>query len=189
MTTLVESSQKKYWKNDKILLIMQETGLNALQLAEAVGISRSTLSHILAHRNKPSFEVLSKINDWNPKYSFDWFSKETPEELEKITQLTENQKYGHPKGRNESVLGLNEKVSTAKSPATNEPRGPQIRTERPEMKAVVQAESSKQRKAVMITIYYDDNTHQIISLDPKLNNLLGNLSNLTNIESLKATAP
>lgn len=180
MNTLVEAPHKKFWKNDKILLIMHETGLNALQLAEQVGISRSTLSHILAHRNKPSYEVLDKIKAWNPKYGFDWFSSETKEEVEKIKQLTDNQKYGGQKIKTEAALDFNEKSTSVRSTATTDSRSLQNRVEvKPMTPSVTVVEPPKQRKAIMVQIYYDDNTTQMIALDSKLNQLLGGMESKT----------
>lgn len=56
----------------RIRKIMSEEGINASQLAEKIGIQRSTLSHILSGRNKPSLDVITKILDVFPSVSADW---------------------------------------------------------------------------------------------------------------------
>lgn len=48
----------------------QEITLNAF--AQEIGVNRSTVSHILTGRNKPSVEVLQKILKRFPALSSDW---------------------------------------------------------------------------------------------------------------------
>lgn len=172
------SSEYKYLRNDKIRLILHESGLNALQLAQKIDVSRSTLSHILAYRNKPSHEILERIMRWNPKYSFDWFSRATPEELQLMKELADNQGYGQQKARLDTAPELNERKPLDRIPVLNDSRGTQHSRPTPRLAPEVAAAlpttvtKTKPRKAIMITIHYDDNTTQMIHVDPKLNQLL-----------------
>ena len=45
----------------RIISIMNAENMNATQFAEAIGIQRAAMSHILSGRNNPSAEVLAKI--------------------------------------------------------------------------------------------------------------------------------
>ena len=47
---------------DRIAQIMQKEAMTAGQFAEKIGISPSSLSHILSGRNNPSLEVVTKIH-------------------------------------------------------------------------------------------------------------------------------
>ena len=47
---------------DRIIKIMQKEEMSAVQFAEKIEISPSSLSHILNGRNKPSLEVVMKIH-------------------------------------------------------------------------------------------------------------------------------
>lgn len=51
---------------------MENYGLNASQLAETIGIQRSTLSHILSGRNKPSLDVVQRILMSFPEIQAAW---------------------------------------------------------------------------------------------------------------------
>jgi transcriptional regulator with XRE-family HTH domain len=62
---------------------MEEEGINASQLAEKLGIQRSTLSHILAGRNNPSLDVVYKILDAFPDISAEWLLKGGDEDVYK----------------------------------------------------------------------------------------------------------
>ena len=43
--------------------LMKEHQLNASSLADKIGVQRSSLSHILSKRNKPSLDFILKINE------------------------------------------------------------------------------------------------------------------------------
>ncbi len=57
---------------ERIGQIMQYKGLNASQFAEAIGIQRAALSHIMSGRNNPSLDVVSKILDVFKEINPDW---------------------------------------------------------------------------------------------------------------------
>jgi transcriptional regulator with XRE-family HTH domain len=52
--------------------IIEEQGLSLNAFAQEIGVNRSTVSHILTGRNKPSVEVLQKILKRFPDLSSDW---------------------------------------------------------------------------------------------------------------------
>ncbi len=60
--------------------LMQANELNAAAFAERIGIQRSSMSHILTKRNKPSLDIILKINEAFEEVSLDWLllDKETP---------------------------------------------------------------------------------------------------------------
>ena len=47
---------------ERITQIIQKEGMTAAQFAEKIGISPSSLSHILGGRNNPSLDVVTKIH-------------------------------------------------------------------------------------------------------------------------------
>lgn len=46
---------------DRILELMETHALGPSQLADVLGVPRSTLSHLLSGRNKPSLDIIMKI--------------------------------------------------------------------------------------------------------------------------------
>ena len=54
---------------EKLLDLMKNEGLKPSQLAETLGINPAGISHILAGRNKPGFDLLQKILPGNPTQS------------------------------------------------------------------------------------------------------------------------
>ncbi len=57
---------------DRIQRIMTKEGLQPTRFAEMVGVQRSSISHILSGRNKPSFDMIQGILKSFPKISADW---------------------------------------------------------------------------------------------------------------------
>ena len=57
---------------EKLLELMKREGLKPSQLAEMLGINPAGISHILAGRNKPGFDLLQKILRRFPQINPDW---------------------------------------------------------------------------------------------------------------------
>ncbi|SET32187.1 helix-turn-helix domain-containing protein [Hymenobacter actinosclerus] len=57
---------------DRIQELLQVRELSASQFADAIGVSRPVMSHILSGRNKPSLEVVQKIIAAFPDLSISW---------------------------------------------------------------------------------------------------------------------
>ena len=62
---------------------MEEHQLNASSLADKIGVQRSSLSHILSKRNKPSLDFILKINKNFKKIDLNWllFGKSSLENI------------------------------------------------------------------------------------------------------------
>ena len=87
---------------EKLLDLMKNEGLKPSQLAELLGINPAGISHILAGRNKPSFELLQKILRRFPRINPDWLL------------LDSNQIY-----RSETTNRISE-IPSGKTPAGND---------------------------------------------------------------------
>lgn len=57
---------------EKLLDLMKSEGLRSSQLAEMLEINPAGISHILAGRNKPGFDLLQKILRRFPQINPDW---------------------------------------------------------------------------------------------------------------------
>ena len=57
---------------ERIRQIMEKEKLSASKFAEAIGVQRSNISHILSGRNKPSLELINKILDRFQDLNTDW---------------------------------------------------------------------------------------------------------------------
>ena len=59
----------------RIKTLMDQHELNASSFAETIGVQRSSISHVLSGRNKPSLEFLAKIETAFNEVSFEWLLK------------------------------------------------------------------------------------------------------------------
>ena len=57
---------------DRIEKIMEMEQLSASKFADAIGVQRSNISHVLSGRNKPSLELVNKILDRFQQINADW---------------------------------------------------------------------------------------------------------------------
>lgn len=57
---------------ERLLRILAEYDLNSSRLAEKMGIQRSGISHIMAGRNKPSYDFLVSIIELFPEINANW---------------------------------------------------------------------------------------------------------------------
>ena len=89
----------------RIIQILEEQQLSSSAFADTIGVQRSSISHVLSGRNKPSLEFIIKTVRAFPAYSTDWllFGKsseppatylttidETPSSTAKETAFTDN---------------------------------------------------------------------------------------------------
>ena len=56
----------------RIISIMNDANMNATQFAEAIGIQRAAMSHIMGGRNNPSADVMDKIVKRFPSINAGW---------------------------------------------------------------------------------------------------------------------
>lgn len=56
----------------RLEIILEYYGLNASSFADKIGVQRSSLSHLLSGRNKPSLDFILKILDVFPEVDLYW---------------------------------------------------------------------------------------------------------------------
>lgn len=94
----------------RLELLLDYYGLNASAFADKIGVQRSSLSHLLSGRNKPSLDFVLKILEFFPEVDLYWilngkgsFPKNTnenenqisaPKEISNPTPILKNQMTG-----------------------------------------------------------------------------------------------
>jgi len=80
----------------RLEIILEYYGVNASAFADKIGVQRSSLSHLLSGRNKPSLDFILKILDVYPEIDLYWIlngkgsfpkSNSKPTESERITNI------------------------------------------------------------------------------------------------------
>lgn len=62
--------------NDKIKQILIDKNLTPSYFADEIGVQRSSISHILSGRNRPSFDIIQKIIRRFPELGYEWIMEE-----------------------------------------------------------------------------------------------------------------
>lgn len=57
---------------DRILLILKTKNISASQFADEIGVQRSSISHLLSERNKPSLDFIKKVLNRYPNIQTEW---------------------------------------------------------------------------------------------------------------------
>lgn len=58
--------------NERFTKILEYSGFTASEFADEIDVQRSSISHIISGRNKPSLEFIVKIKNRFPEISWDW---------------------------------------------------------------------------------------------------------------------
>lgn len=118
---------------DRFRYIMKINQLSASAFADEIGVQRSSVSHVLSGRNKPSLEFIQKVLKRYPKVDGNWLiSGSTQIDKEKV------------------VLDIEE---SSKAEALNSDK----KEENPSQKS---ASNDNSRSIQRILVFYNDNTFE-----------------------------
>ena len=74
---------------ERILEILKIKNLSPAQFADLIGVQRSSISHLISGRNKPSLEFIQRILKTFPEINTEWMlSGKGPEMNQKIISMT-----------------------------------------------------------------------------------------------------
>lgn len=57
---------------DRLRTLLDEENLSPSQFSEILGVNRSAVSHLVNNRNKPGYDIITKIRSHFPDWDFDW---------------------------------------------------------------------------------------------------------------------
>lgn len=73
----------------RLEILMEHFGMNASSFADKIGVQRSSISHLLSGRNKPSLDFVMKILDIFPEVNLYWILNGKGNLLKEETNLEE----------------------------------------------------------------------------------------------------
>ena len=150
--------QKRYMTiNDKIKQILIERNFTPSYFADEIGVQRSSISHILSGRNRPSFDIIQKIIRRFPELGYEWI-------------MEEDTQYAQPQPGNRYVSQGSAAVSSIKGQDFSGPRSSatptngSFRSTRQEVQIDDELGTSSNlsatRKVERILMFYDDGSFQ-----------------------------
>ena len=110
--------------SERLSLVIKHFGLTASSFAERIGVQRSSISHLLSGRNKPSLDFVLKILNEFPEVGLYWLmngtgtfpKKEVQNEKKQFqTREIETPIKNEPKSKIDSIASLSEKNHTGDS--------------------------------------------------------------------------
>jgi transcriptional regulator with XRE-family HTH domain len=128
---------------ERILEILKIKNLSPAQFADLIDVQRSSISHLIAGRNKPSLEFVQKILKTFPEINTDWLLSGKGPVLDREVNL--NEELNHPPD-----LFNQEKVEEEKIVELKKPDSEKI-----QRKKLIEPEGKKIEKIVCL---YKDNT-------------------------------
>ena len=143
---------------ERIAQIVQKEGMTAAQFADKIGISPSSLSHILSGRNNPSLEVVMKIHKACDYISLDWLLYGEGE-METDVDSDNNGSFPGPLFDENSLFASNgtNVPEYRKEIASETP----VNTPKEIVKQEIRYIEKPQRKITEIRIFFDDNTFEL----------------------------
>ena len=84
--------------NDKIKQILIEKNVTPSYFADEIGVQRSSISHILSGRNRPSFDIIQKIIRRFPELGYEWIMEEDNHQSANASTLLTPPRYSSPNG-------------------------------------------------------------------------------------------
>jgi transcriptional regulator with XRE-family HTH domain len=96
---------------DRILGLLKEKSMSASQFADEIGVLRSSVSHIISGRNKPSLEFVMKILKRFPDVDSNWLLFGTePVAASKVPDLENQRSRQEDSSLNEEDVPQYEKI-------------------------------------------------------------------------------
>lgn len=94
---------------DRLLAFLDYEKLSPARFADAIAVQRSSISHILSGRNKPSFDFIQKTLEAFPYLNADWFLTGNGPMLKEKDELQNDLFSGLPErqaGRDSNNIGI-----------------------------------------------------------------------------------
>lgn len=111
--------------NDKIKQILIDKNLSPSYFADEIGVQRSSISHILSGRNRPSFDIIQKIIRRFPDLGYEWIMEEENQPL--------SQPVYNSRGMNRPVAERTDRIPSGQPSVSYATQPSGIRTQRTEI--------------------------------------------------------
>jgi len=144
---------------DRVKKIIELKGLNPSYFADHIGISRSSLNHVLNGRNNPSLELVKKIREKYPDISYDWLISESGP-----MSCLERQIIYPLFDMDESVPEKKATKSESKEEIALKPPAETVKP--PDLDGII-TEKKVGKRILKTIILYSDNTFESLSPDKK----------------------
>lgn len=135
--------------NDKIKQILVDKSISPSHFADEIGVQRSSISHILAGRNRPSLDIVQKIIRRYPDLGMEWILEDEGV-IEAVSNPTPNLTRNRFENSPETPAKRNGLESPVRKESTVDPIHVNPRD--------IQSQPSTDKAVERILIFYTDGT-------------------------------
>ena len=162
--------------NTRLEQFIAAENISKAEFADNIGVARASVSHILAGRNKPSYDFITGLMQRYPRLNMEWLlagkGKMYKESDTSSAVIAAGQPVAPSAVQEESVPAFPDLFTAVEENAATTPREsnifgpdavPDANTELPDGEAHSPSALQSivnQRKIVKIVVFYDDNTYQ-----------------------------
>jgi transcriptional regulator with XRE-family HTH domain len=152
---------------DRLVALLKSEGINPTRFAERIGVQRSSMSHILSGRNKPSYDFIVKILENFPAVNPDWllrgkglmYKNDAPQQPGLFDSLNSRTYVPSEIPTSESTQDINEsEVASVNSTLGNRSSGTIVNN--------IKNEINRIKNIDKIVIFYSDKTFAEYHPDP-----------------------
>lgn len=147
--------------------LMEMLNMTPTQFANAIGVQRATLQHILSGRNEPSLKIIMAIHNSFPDVELEWLLNG------KGTAIPGLQQKNEPDQDYPLLPGMESAFFPAKSPGNqkfsnlsdqNEPAKTRKKRNNKDIKSTFDTPNALQTKAIKeVVVFFEDGTYQKFS--------------------------
>ena len=146
---------------EKLQALLKSEGLKSSQLAEILEINPAGISHILAGRNRPGFDLLQKILRRFPQINPDWLLLDSEQMYRDSATSTSRVKTSAADAVEPTLSGLFASVDSNSDPSSKRPTVSSAPIESPAMTAPQSephATNESNKEVERIVVLYTDGT-------------------------------
>ena len=157
---------------DRLIRLLDSEQLTASKFADKIGVQRSSVSHVLSGRNKPSFDFVQKTLLAFPEVNADWLMLGKGTMITGVPDSAGATLFDRPEEPDQ--LGLDEKEDLVSEPAVDGAQTTSVEisqsTDIHHSEGPVDDDSNgtetkiPEKRVVRVMMFYEDNTFQ--SFDP-----------------------
>jgi len=164
---------------ERFTKVIEYSEMTPAEFAEEIGVQRSSISHIISGRNKPSLDFITKIKTAFPDFEWDWLitgegemlisKKEPGPVVEEKPEIIEKKKPSLPdlfsliNDENFGITESEDKVEKQKlrESNTSEPIPEKtILSDSQPLENSIQKQDSKKKNVKRIVFFYEDGTFE-----------------------------
>lgn len=166
--------------SNRFTKVIEHSELSPAEFAEEIGVQRSSISHIISGRNKPSLDFITKIKTAFPEFEWSWLItgegemlisekepepivEEKPEVVEKkkpslpdLFSLIDDENFGKDDTTQNSTKNENARESNISYPKSDS----NILSDSQRLENLSQKHDSKKKNVKRIVFFYEDGTFE-----------------------------